>query len=339
MEVVMRSALLVVLSLTLGLAVAVPVAQTRGPAEDQAKPRAQSGNRQGDNPPASPGRAQPRSQPPATAEPPAREPAPQGRAQPRPPDQSSRGRAQPHRQAPPPRVVPPRYYARPHVYAFPPISLQRGFYYHPYFGFYYGPYYGPFYPFPGPAFGPPLFSASAVRTRVKPVDTEVYVNGYYAGLVDDFDGLFQRLYVPAGQHEITFRLAGYETHRERVYVSPGDTRDITFTMQPLKPGETSAMPAPSRALPDEWATAPPLASGDQPASPFGVLTLRLDPPDAQLWVDGDAWPDVSGRSEIVLHVAAGPHHLEVRRSGYRTFSTDIELSEGASTKLTVALER
>ena len=45
-----------------------------------------------------------------------------------------------HRRAsPPPRVVPPRYHATPRAYYFPPISLNRGFYYHPYFGFYYGP--------------------------------------------------------------------------------------------------------------------------------------------------------------------------------------------------------
>ncbi len=34
---------------------------------------------------------------------------------------------------------------------------------------------------------------------------------------------------------------------------------------------------------------------------------------------------------------AGAHELEVRKAGYQTFKTGIELSEGATTKLTVTL--
>src|SRR3954463_15414026 len=43
---------------------------------------------------------------------------------------------------------------------------------------------------------------TALRLIVKPNDAKVYVDGYYAGIVDDFDGVFQRLHVPAGQHEV-----------------------------------------------------------------------------------------------------------------------------------------
>ena len=82
---------------------------------------------------------------------------------------------------------------------------------------------------------------------VAPVETEVYINGYYAGLADDFDGLFQRLYVPAGEHEIELRLEGYQSFGVKVYVSPGDTREITHRMRPLPPGETMAPMSPSRA--------------------------------------------------------------------------------------------
>ena len=46
----------------------------------------------------------------------------------------------------------------------------------------------------------------------------MYVDGYYAGTVDDFDGLFQRLNVSAGRHEIMLKLEGYKTHRMKVYV-------------------------------------------------------------------------------------------------------------------------
>lgn len=46
--------------------------------------------------------------------------------------------------------------------------------------------------------------------RVRPDETQVYVNGYYAGIADDFDGAFRRLYLPTGEHHLAFRLEGYE---------------------------------------------------------------------------------------------------------------------------------
>jgi len=269
-------------------------------------------------------------------------PAPEQRAQPRPPAATQRSReAQPRRQAPPPpppRVVPPAYYAPPHRYYFPPISLHRGYYYHPYFGFYFGPYYGPFYPYPGPFFGPARYAVSAVRTRVKPVETEVYVNGYFAGLVDDFDGVFQRLYLPSGEHEIQFRLDGYETWEQRLYLQPGDTRDVVHQMRRLNPGETPAAVATPGPVPDTWRPALP-APGAEPASPFGILTLHVTPPDAQVFIDGERWLGLEGRTDLVIHVPAGVHQVEVRREGYQNFRTGIELPEGGSTKLDIVLTR
>ena len=57
---------------------------------------------------------------------------------------------------------------------------------------------------------------ATVRTRVTPRDTQVFVDGYSAGPVDDFDGVFQRLQLIPGQHEITLYLPGYRTYRENV---------------------------------------------------------------------------------------------------------------------------
>jgi hypothetical protein len=225
------------------------------------------------------------------------------------------------------------------VYAFPPVSLHRGFYYHPYFGFYYGPYYGPFYPYPGPQFGPARFSASAVRTRVKPVETEVWVNGYFAGIADDFDGIFQRLYLPYGEHEIELHLDGYETFRRKLYVGPGDTREIVHDMRPLAPGESSSEPVSPRAVPEEWASGVSVAAGDLPSSPFGILSIRIEPADAQILVDNEVWLGTAAQTELVIHVPAGWHDLEVRKAGYQTFRTEIELSAGGSTRLSVKLVR
>lgn len=248
-------------------------------------------------------------------------------------------RQQPRREAPQRTEIPPRYRTVPRAYYFPPIDVRLGFYYHPYFGFYYGPYYGPFYPYPGPYAGPVRYSASAIRTRVKPLETEIYLNGYFAGIADDFDGVFQRLYVPAGEHMIELRLAGHRSFSRMIYVAPGDTFELDHRMEPLRAGETNAAPPAPRSLPGDWTEPPPSTSGSQPASPYGVLAIHVEPRDAQTFVDGQAWGAVQGLPELVIHLPAGSHQLEIRKEGYKTFSTRFELSEGQTTRLNVMLVR
>ena len=64
----------------------------------------------------------------------------------------------------------------------------------------YGAQWGP-YPYP-PPYGYYGWIDASVRLEVTPRDAEVYVDGYYAGTVDDFDGTFQRLRVEPGQHDL-----------------------------------------------------------------------------------------------------------------------------------------
>ena len=64
-----------------------------------------------------------------------------------------------------------------------------------------------------------------IRIQGAPRNAEVYVDGGYAGIVDDYDGVFQRLDLEPGSHEIEIRTAG----RPMVYdvnVTPGQTVTI-----------------------------------------------------------------------------------------------------------------
>jgi hypothetical protein len=83
---------------------------------------------------------------------------------------------------------------------------------------------------------------TALRLLVKPTDAQVYVDGYYAGIVDDFDGLFQRLHLPAGQHEVVLYLDGYRTVHQKVYLTPDSTYKLRYTMEKNLAGETSEPP-------------------------------------------------------------------------------------------------
>ena len=114
-----------------------------------------------------------------------------------------------------------------HVSAF---GLAFGAYAYPY-GYGYANYgYGyPAYYYPGAYSYPAYYSypryygyssgnyAGYVRgasTRLRiidaPPDAEIYVDGYYAGLVEDFDGVVQHLELTPGPHQIENRAPGFE---------------------------------------------------------------------------------------------------------------------------------
>ena len=91
---------------------------------------------------------------------------------------------------------------------------------YPYYG--YGPGY---YASPGYDFG-------GVRLRMRPRDAQVFVDGYYAGIVDDFDGTFQQLRLEQGAHKIEVRMPGFEDLELDVYVQPGRTVNIHEDLRP-----------------------------------------------------------------------------------------------------------
>lgn len=129
--------------------------------------------------------------------------------------------------------------------------------YDPYYSYYYGSYYSRYgyYPYsqywiPGygfgfgylaydplmyggydytyPSYGSGGYSAQYrdvgnLRLKVKPASAQVYVDGYYVGVVDSFDGVFQRLGIESGAHRIELRAEGYETVQFEVFVTPGET--------------------------------------------------------------------------------------------------------------------
>src|SRR6266550_8853813 len=118
-------------------------------------------------------------------------------------------------------VVGGYYYADPFWYGDPWYGLQYP----------YGPY-GP-YPYRGYR----IDAGAAVRLEVAPKEAEVYVDGYYAGVVDDFDGTFQRLRLEPGEHEIELWLDGYRTVRQKVYLARDKTFRVKYQLERLAAGQ------------------------------------------------------------------------------------------------------
>jgi hypothetical protein len=186
---------------------------------------------------------------------------------------------------------------------------------------------------------------SSVRLEVTPRQAEVYVDGYYAGIVDEFDGVMQRLRVEPGQHEIAIYLDGYRTYRQRVYLARDRTFRIRARLEPLAPGEVGE----GRPVP----VAPPVAPrGVQPPRPLpgaapsdrqpatGELSIHVQPVDAEVVIDGQApWVASAGQETIVLDVAEGWHVIQVRKAGYIGYLTEVEVRRGETTTVTVNLRQ
>ena len=103
-------------------------------------------------------------------------------------------------------------------------------------GYRYGsPYSGRVYGYvPAPVYGARIYYGD-VRLQVRPREAQVFVDGYYAGIVDDFDGIFQRLTLTVGPHEIEIEAPGLEPQVFNVYVDPARTVDVRADLYPIVP--------------------------------------------------------------------------------------------------------
>jgi hypothetical protein len=99
-------------------------------------------------------------------------------------------------------------------------------------GYYGGGYYGGYDPW-GYGYGYPrnysirYADDGALRLKIKPNQASVFVDGYFAGQVDEFDGIFQRLHVEPGPHRIEIRADGYQPLFFDVRILPD--RTVTYS--------------------------------------------------------------------------------------------------------------
>jgi PEGA domain len=255
------------------------------------------------------------------------------------------------------------------------VVVVGGYSYSP---FWYGdPLYGFQYPF-GP-YGPypyrgvyRLDPGAAVRLDVTPKQAEVYVDGYYAGVVDDFNGTFQRLRVEPGEHEIELYLDGYRTVKQKVYLQPDNTFKIKYTMEklaagdqaeprpqpvnPPPPPQAGGQPAPmqgprtrgpaTRRMPppppqDPRGQGDPRGQADPrvgpPTGANGTIAVRVQPADAEVSIDGEPWRSPGGQERLLIDLPEGSHTVEVRKPGFRTYVTQVEVRRGETTPLNVSL--
>jgi hypothetical protein len=161
----------------------------------------------------------------------------------------------------------------PGYYRYP--SLYRSYYYNPFYygsfglGFYYNPFWwgfgSPWYgygaygwyggdpygwygysPYGGYGYGgygryrPADYATGEIQLKVKPKEAQVYVDGYFVGSVEDFDGWGKRLTVkaapdPGQTHKIEIRYSGYETLSFETSMTPGQSITYRGEMKKVQP--------------------------------------------------------------------------------------------------------
>jgi hypothetical protein len=79
------------------------------------------------------------------------------------------------------------------------------------------------------------YDVGSIRTLIEPRDAQVFVDGFYVGVVDEFDGIFQRLRLDEGPHRIEIRKDGFQTLRFDVRVTVDHTITLRGEMVPAIP--------------------------------------------------------------------------------------------------------
>jgi hypothetical protein len=240
------------------------------------------------------------------------------------------------------------------------------------FGFGYGyPYVYPYgyYGYPGYAWGGPYpyyYDGSAsLRVQVSPRETQVFVDGYYAGVVDSFDGTFQRLNIEPGEHEVQLYLPGHKTVTTQLYLQPGKTTSIKRAMEPLSPGEPEPVqPAPQPSIrPSQPRQSPNSSTARRPApqprqqprdadagvselppdpdlAGYGTVALKVQPGPAAIIIDGEKWEGPAAQDEaLIVQLTAGKHVVSIQKDGYRQYTTEVNVRPGRTSTLNVALTK
>jgi hypothetical protein len=105
------------------------------------------------------------------------------------------------------------------------------------FGFGYVPWgYGPGWGWGYYGYAPYVVPSGVVtgglRLEIEPKTAGVFVDGAYAGVVDDFNGHFQHLDLIPGAHRIEVRQPGFQPLTIQPYIQPDHTTDYKATLTP-----------------------------------------------------------------------------------------------------------
>ncbi|HET9482119.1 MAG TPA: PEGA domain-containing protein [Candidatus Polarisedimenticolia bacterium] len=212
-----------------------------------------------------------------------------------------------------------------------------GYYYYQYAPYYYGPYVwghpAPWYYDGGPRY---IREIAYLDTDIAPEEAEVYLDGEYVGIADDFDGFPAYLTLEPGAHTIHFKAEGRRTVKRSIKVPRGAVLGLEFTLpEGVDDAEESAeivVPPADPDSPEEYAEEP---AGEEP----GFIRLKILPDDASVYIDGELSGSAAQMTRLhgELRLSSGRHRIDVVRPGYRPVKREIELGSGDRVTVEITL--
>jgi hypothetical protein len=145
-------------------------------------------------------------------------------------------------------------------------------------------------------------------------DSGVWIDGKYAGYVKELKGN-RKIMLPAGEHEISIRQAGYKEFTKKVVIQADQIQTVSVVME----ADTKEI---------------------YPGADAAQLRVDIRPKRAAVYVD-DGYlghgSDLGGRFHSML-VSPGKHHLKIMLAGYRTYETDINVTANQKSEMKIVLE-
>lgn len=143
----------------------------------------------------------------------------------------------------------------------------------------------------------------------------LWLDGQYVGFVEDLEGRGKLVLLP-GEHELVFKLIGYDDLTRTIRVEPGSRNEYRVAMLPVA----------DASYPDKSETA--------------QLRLSVKPGKAAIFVDDSYVGHVDrfdGRGGMRL--AAGTYRLTIALPGYEAFTTELTVHSGQSYEVKTDLRK
>ena len=176
----------------------------------------------------------------------------------------------------------------------------------------------------------PLRHQRSLRLQVTPREAEVFVDGYYrrhgGRLRRHLPAAARRTgrprsrSVPAGAPQLPTE--GVSAAWQDVQRAPrdgaawpwrGGARATGRRQRPTKSARSIATPAANRDRPIRDAEPNPRSGTGVTRSEFGSLALRVQPGDASVTIDGEAWENSGDNERLIVQLGSGVHNVQIRK--------------------------
>jgi hypothetical protein len=177
----------------------------------------------------------------------------------------------------------------------------------------------------------------ALDLDVRPEKAQIFVNGEYVGIADQYDGYPGYLWLEEGTYDIVIFMEGHQTISRQYSVYPGLVVDVNDKMVPGEARRPEELVSKSTVNRDERLRrdrerAEAVARDRDHDQKMGVgrIQMKVWPEDTAVYLDGHFLGTAGELAQLSagLVVEPGEHVLELVRPGYTTEEIPIEVPSG-----------